>query len=153
MSDEEIEKMVKDAEANADADKKKLEAIEARNNADSIIHSTEKVSRNMDQNSPKKTKTKMKKSLESLKETFKDEKADIKILKEKTDTLIQDSMKLGEIMYKEAQEKAAKEESKKKDSDPKNKEKKTQRSKKKVLMLWMQTLKMSQIKKIRPNRR
>ena len=58
LSDDEIEKMVKDAEANADADKKKLEAIETRNNADSIIHSTEKVSRNMDQKSPKKTKKK-----------------------------------------------------------------------------------------------
>ena len=44
LSDDEIEKMVKDAEANADADKKKLEAIETRNNADSIIHSTEKES-------------------------------------------------------------------------------------------------------------
>ena len=40
--------MVKDAEANADADKE-LEAIEARNNADSIVHSTEKVLKNMDQ--------------------------------------------------------------------------------------------------------
>ena len=74
-----------DAEANADADKKKLEAIETRN-ADSIIHSTERVSRNMDQKSPKRQR-KNRKVLESLKETFKDEKADIKILKEKTDTL------------------------------------------------------------------
>ena len=125
LSDDEIEKMVKDAEANADADKKKLEAIEARNNADSIIHSTEKSLKEHGSKVPKEDKEKIEKSLESLKETFKDEKADIKILKEKTDTLIQDSMKLGEIMYKEAQEKAAKEESKKKDSDPKNKEKKT----------------------------
>ena len=129
MSDDEIEKMVKDAEANADADKKKLEAIETRNNADSIIHSTEKSLKEHGSKVPKEDKEKIEKSLESLKETFKDEKADIKILKEKTDTLIQDSMKLGEIMYKEAQEKAAKEESKKKDSDPKNKEKKTKSKK------------------------
>ena len=47
--------------------------------------------------------------METLKETLKDEKVDTKVLKEKTDSLIQDSMKLGEIMYKEAQEKAAKE--------------------------------------------
>ena len=40
-----ILKMVKDAEANADSDKKKLEAIEARNNVDSIVHSTEKSER------------------------------------------------------------------------------------------------------------
>ena len=129
LSDDEIEKMVKDAEANADADKKKLEAIETRNNADSIIHSTEKSLKEHGSKVPKEDKEKIEKSLESLKETFKDEKADIKILKEKTDTLIQDSMKLGEIMYKEAQEKAAKEESKKKDSDPKNKEKKTKSKK------------------------
>ena len=50
--------MVKDAEANADADKKKLEAIEARNNADSIVHSTEKVLKNMDLKYPKRIKKK-----------------------------------------------------------------------------------------------
>ena len=61
---------------------------------------------------PKEDKDKIEKSLNSLKECFKDEKADIKVLKEKTDDLIQDSMKLGEIMYKEAQEKAAKEQPK-----------------------------------------
>merc|ERR1712146_526628 len=86
LSDEEIEKMVKDAEANADSDKKKLEEIEARNNADSIVHSTEK--------SLKEHGTKIPK----------DEKADVSSLKEKTDSLVQNSMKLGEIMYKEAQE-------------------------------------------------
>jgi len=112
LSDEEIEKMVKDAEANADADKKKLETIEARNNADSIIHSTEKSLKEHGTKIPKEDKDKIEKSLNNLKEIFKDEKADIKILKEKTDTLIQDSMKLGEIMYKEAQEKAAKEQPK-----------------------------------------
>ena len=109
LSDEEIDKMVKDAEANADADKKKLETIEARNNADSIIHSTEKSLKEHGSKIPKEDKEKIEKSLETLKETLKDEKVDTKVLKEKTDSLIQDSMKLGEIMYKEAQEKAAKE--------------------------------------------
>ena len=109
LSDEEIEKMVKDAEANADADKKKIEAIEARNSADSIINSTEKSLKEHGSKIPKEDKDKIEKSLNNLKEIFKDEKADTKILKEKTDSLIQDSMKLGEIMYKEAQEKAAKE--------------------------------------------
>ncbi len=109
LSDEEIDKMVKDAEANADADKKKLEEIEARNNADSIIHSTEKSLKEHGSKIPKEDKEKIEKSLKTLQETFKDEKADLKVLKEQTDALIQDSMKLGEIMYKEAQEKAAKE--------------------------------------------
>jgi len=125
LSDEDIEKMVKDAEANADADKKKIEAIEARNNADSIITSTEKSLKEHGSKVPKDDKEKIEKSLEELKKVFKDEKTDIKVLKEKTDTLIQDSMKLGEIMYKEAQAKAEKEEktNKKQDSKPEGKPK------------------------------
>ncbi len=110
LSDEEIEKMVKDAEANADADKKKIELIEARNNADSIIQSTEKSLKEHGTKIPKEDKEKIEKSMDNLKEILKDEKAEAKSLKEKTDALIQDSMKLGEIMYKEAQEKAEKEE-------------------------------------------
>jgi molecular chaperone DnaK len=113
LSDDEIEKMVKDAEANADSDKKKLEEIEARNNADSIVHSTEKSLKEHGSKIPKEDKDKIEKSLEELKVTLKDEKAEVTALKEKTDALVQNSMKLGEIMYKEAQEKAEKE---KKDS-------------------------------------
>ncbi len=128
LSDDEIDKMVKDAEANADADKKKLETIEARNNADSIIHSTEKSLKEHGSKIPKEDKEKIEKSLETLKEVLKDEKVDTKILKEKTDSLIQDSMKLGEIMYKEAQEKAAKEskETTDKNQSSKSKDKKKQ---------------------------
>ncbi len=128
LSDAEIDKMVKDAEANADADKKKLETIEARNNADSIIHSTEKSLKEHGSKIPKEDKEKIEKSLEALKETLKDEKIDTKVLKEKTDLLIQDSMKLGEIMYKEAQEKAAKEskETADKNQSGKGKDKKKQ---------------------------
>ncbi len=128
LSDEEIDKMVKDAEANADADKKKLETIEARNNADSIIHSTEKSLKEHGSKIPKEDKGKIEKSLETLKETLKDEKVDTKVLKEKTDSLIQDSMKLGEIIYKEAQEKAAKEskETGEKNQSGKGKDKKKQ---------------------------
>ena len=126
LSDEEIEKMVKDAEANADADKKKIELIEARNNADSIILSTEKSLKEHGTKIPKEDKDKIEKSMESLKELLKDEKAESKSLKEKTDALIQDSMKLGEIMYKEAQDKAEKEKTKGKNSKTDNpKDKKT----------------------------
>lgn len=116
LSDEEIEKMVKDAEANADSDKKKLEEIEARNNADSIVHSTEKSLKDHGAKIPKEDKEKIEKSMEELKTALKDEKTEVSVLKEKTDALVQNSMKLGEIMYKEAQEKAEKE---KKDSDNK----------------------------------
>ena len=122
LSDEEIEKMVKDAEANADSDKKKLEEIEAKNNADSIIHSTEKSLKEHGSKIPKEDKDKIEKSLEELKSVLKDEKAEASVLKEKTDALVQNSMKLGEIMYKEAQEKAEKEKKElEKDSDPKGK--------------------------------
>ena len=118
--------MVKDAEANADADKKKIELIEARNNADSIILSTEKSLKEHGTKIPKEDKDKIEKSMESLKELLKDEKAESKSLKEKTDALIQDSMKLGEIMYKEAQDKAEKEKTKGKNSKTDNpKDKKT----------------------------
>ena len=109
LSDEEIEKMVKDAEANADADKQKIEGIEARNNADSIVASTEKNLKEHGSKLPKDDKSKIEKGIEELKKLLENEKTEPKILKEKTDTLVQDSMKLGEILYKEAQEKAAKE--------------------------------------------
>ena len=109
LSEDEIEKMVKDAEANAETDKKKIEGIEARNNADSIIHSTEKSLKDHGTKIPKEDKEKIEKSLEELKTVLKDEKAEVAVLKEKTDALVQNSMKLGEIMYKEAQEKAEKE--------------------------------------------
>ena len=121
LSDEDIEKMVKDAEANADSDKKKIEAIEARNNADSIVHSTEKSVKEHGSKIPKEDKEKIEKSLEALKEVLKDEKSETSVIKEKTDALIQDSMKLGEIIYKEAQEKAEKEKAEKEKSGAKAK--------------------------------
>ena len=138
LSEEDIEKMVKDAEANAESDKKKLEAIEARNNADSIIHSTEKSLKDHGDKVPKEDKVKIEKSLEELKNLLKDEKAETTALKEKTDALVQNSMKLGEIMYKEAQEKAEKEKkasegSGKEKGDPKaNKAKKAKKDEKVV---------------------
>ena len=132
LSDEDIEKMVKDAEANADSDKKKIEAIEARNNADSIVHSTEKSVKEHGSKIPKEDKEKIEKSLEALKEVLKDEKSETSVIKEKTDALIQDSMKLGEIIYKEAQEKAEKEKAEKEKSEAKGKtDKKANKSSKK----------------------
>ena len=70
----------------------------------------------------KEDKTNIEKALEELKNCLKDEKTDTKTLKEKTDALMQSSMKLGEILYKEAQEKAEKE---KKDASEKPKNNKT----------------------------
>ncbi len=130
LSEDEIEKMVKDAEANAETDKKKIEGIEARNNADSIIHSTEKSLKEHGSKIPKEDKEKIEKSLEELNNLLKDENAEVTALKEKTDALVQNSMKLGEIMYKEAQEKAEKEQKTSAKGKAKTAGEKTEKSKK-----------------------
>jgi molecular chaperone DnaK len=101
LSDEEIEKMVKDAEANKDADKKKRESVDVRNQADTLIHSTDK---NLKEHGSKISDAE-KKAIEDasneLKETLKSE--DIENIKKKTETLVQASMKLGEAIYKSQQ--------------------------------------------------
>ena len=130
LSDEEIEKMVKDAEANAEADKDKLEKIEVRNSADSMITSTEKNLKEHGTKIPKEDKEKIEKSLDDLKNVLKDEKSDNKLINDKTEALVQSSMKLGEILYKEAQEKAEKEKKTNKASNGKqNNSKKTKSTK------------------------
>jgi len=101
LSDEEIEKMVKDAEANKDADKKKRESVDVRNQADTLIHSTEK---NLKEHGSKISDAE-KKTIEdgtnTLKEALKSE--DIEDIKKKTESLVQASMKLGEAIYKSQQ--------------------------------------------------
>ncbi len=101
LSDEEIEKMVKDAEANKEADKKKRESVDVRNQADTLIHSTEK---NLKEHGAKISDAE-KKAIEdgssALKEALKGE--DIEDIKKKTETLVQSSMKLGEAIYKSQQ--------------------------------------------------
>jgi len=103
LSDEDIEKMVKDAEANKEADKKKRESVDVRNQADTLIHSTEK---NLKEHGSKVSEAD-KKSIEdgssALKEALKSE--NIEDIKKKTETLVQASMKLGEAIYKSQQDK------------------------------------------------
>ena len=101
LSDEEIEKMVKEAEANKEADKKKRESVDARNQADTLIHSTEK---NLKEHGAKVSDAE-KKAIEdastALKEALKGDNAED--IKKKTETLVQASMKLGEAIYKSQQ--------------------------------------------------
>jgi molecular chaperone DnaK len=103
LSDEEIEKMVKDAEANKDEDKKKRESVDARNQADTLIHSTEK---NLKEHGAKVSDAD-KKAIEdastALKEAIKG--TDLEDIKKKTETLVQASMKLGEAIYKSQEKK------------------------------------------------
>ena len=103
LSDEEIEKMVKDAEANKDEDKKKRETVDLRNQADTLIHSTEK---NLKEHGAKISDAE-KKAIEDassdLKEALKGtENEDIK---KKNEILVQASMKLGEAIYKSQEKK------------------------------------------------
>jgi molecular chaperone DnaK len=104
LSDEEIEKMVKDAEANKDEDKKKRESVDVRNQADTLIHSTEK---NLKEHGAKVSDAD-KKAIEdassALKEAIKG--TDIEDIKKKTETLVQASMKLGEAIYKSQEKKS-----------------------------------------------
>jgi molecular chaperone DnaK len=101
LSDEEIEKMVKEAEANKEADKKKRESVDARNQADTLIHSTEK---NIKEHGAKVSDAE-KKAIEdastALKEALKGD--NVEDIKKKTETLVQASMKLGEAIYKSQQ--------------------------------------------------
>jgi len=103
LSDEEIEKMVKDAEANKDEDKKKRESVDARNQADTLIHSTEK---NLKEHGAKVSEAD-KKAIEDASSTLKEaiKGTDIEDIKKKTETLVQASMKLGEAIYKSQEKK------------------------------------------------
>lgn len=101
LSDDDIEKMVKDAESHAEEDKKRKELIDVKNQADSMLHSTEKsLSENGDKISEEE-KTAIENDIKTLKESLESEDHDV--IKEKLDALMQSSMKLGEAMYKASQ--------------------------------------------------
>jgi len=105
LSDADIQKMVKEAESHAADDKKRRELVEAKNQADALIHSTEKaMGEHGDKVSPDE-KTAIEAALASLKDAVTGE--DSEAIKEKTNTLAQASMKLGEAMYKAQQAEGA----------------------------------------------
>ena len=104
LSDADIEKMVKDAEANAEADKKKKEVVEAKNQAEALVHSTEKTLKEHGDKISAAEKEAIEKEINALKTAL--EADDLAVIKEKTESLMQASMKLGEAMYK-AQAEAA----------------------------------------------
>ena len=101
LSDEEIEKMVKDAEANKEADKKKRESVDVRNQADTLIHSTDKNLKEHGSKVSEADKKAIEDASSQLKEALKGENTDD--IKKKTETLVQASMKLGEAIYKSQQ--------------------------------------------------
>ena len=121
LSEEEIGQMVKDAESNKEADKKKREAVDARNQADTLLHSTEKNLKDHGAKVSDADKKAIEDASANLRNALKG--TDAEEIKKKTQDLVQASMKLGEAIYKSQQSakpadapKDAKEEGKKDDN-------------------------------------
>lgn len=97
LSDADIEKMVKEAEANAEGDKKRREFVEAKNQADGLAHSTEKSLKEFGDKVSEEDRKAIEDALADLKEALNGE--DAEVIEEKSNALAQASMKLGEAMY------------------------------------------------------
>ena len=102
LSDADIEKMVKDAEANADTDKKKRELIEAKNQAESTIHQTEKSLKDLGDQVASADRKAAEDAIGELRSAM--DKEDKAAIEAKTTALMQASMKIGEQAYRKAQE-------------------------------------------------
>jgi molecular chaperone DnaK len=105
LSDDDIDNMVKDAEANADADKQARELVEAKNGAEAMVHQTEKQLEEFGDKVPAEDKDAIETALTELKEVKDGE--DLEALQQKTQALVQATMKLGEAMYAAQQTEAA----------------------------------------------
>lgn len=105
LKDEDIEKMVKEAEQHAAEDKKVKEAIEARNHADALIHETEKLLKENGDKIGSSEKESIEKAVQELKDVL--DSNDAEKIKDKTNALTQASLKLGEAMYKQSADAAA----------------------------------------------
>jgi molecular chaperone DnaK len=102
LSEADIQKMVKDAEANAAEDKKRREAVDAKNHADALVHSTEKALAEHGSKVAESERRAIEDAVSDLKEALKGD--DAEAIKAKTNALAQASMKLGEAMYKQQAE-------------------------------------------------
>ncbi|MCI6343699.1 MAG: molecular chaperone DnaK [Campylobacter sp.] len=119
LSEEEINKMVNDAEAHKEEDKKRKEAVEARNAADSLAHQTEKSLAELGEKIASEDRAKIEGALNDLKDVLKDESASKEQIDIKVKALNDASHKLAEAMYKQQNEgaKSGAENKKKKDDD------------------------------------
>jgi molecular chaperone DnaK len=97
LDEKEIERMVREAEENAEEDKKRKEQIEARNHADSLIYSTEKSLTEFGDKVGASERSSIEQAVSELREVLDGD--DVEAIKAKTDALAQASMKLGEAMY------------------------------------------------------
>lgn len=101
LSEEEINKMMKDAEAHAEEDRRLRQLVEARNNAENLIYSTEKSLKEMGDKVDASTKSNIESAIADLKKAIEGE--DTNEIKAKTDALLQASHKLAEAVYQQAQ--------------------------------------------------
>ena len=104
LSDDDIDRMVKEAEENAEADKQKKESVEAKNHAESLVHSTEKSLAEHSDKVDDETKSAIEGAIAELKEAL--EGDDAEAIKAKTQALTETAMKLGEAIYKAQMEEA-----------------------------------------------
>merc|ERR1712137_1173709 len=102
LSEEDIESMVRDAEANAEADAKRRQTIEAKNEIDALIYSTEKSLTDNADKLDAETKTEVEKAIAEAKEVKYGD--DLDALNSKKEALSQASMKIGQAMYNQQQE-------------------------------------------------
>ena len=100
LSEDEINNMVKDAELHKEDDKKRKEAVEARNSADALVHQTEKSMNELGEKVPAEDRSNIEAALNDLKETLKDENASKEQIDAKVQALSAASHKLAEAMYK-----------------------------------------------------
>jgi len=105
LSDADIQKMVKEAEANADADKKRREQVEARNQTEAMVHQVEKTLKESGDKVPADSKTEAEAAVAAAKTAL--EGQDAEALKQANDRLTQVAMKMGEAMYKAQSEATA----------------------------------------------
>jgi molecular chaperone DnaK len=105
LSDGDIDRMVQEAEQHADDDKQKRDSVEARNNADGLVHTCEKNVAEYGDKVSEEDKVAIETGIKELREAM--EGDDVEAITAKTEALTQASMKLGEAMYKASQEEEA----------------------------------------------
>ncbi|MEA3248550.1 MAG: molecular chaperone DnaK [Nanoarchaeota archaeon] len=117
LDKDEIEKMVKEAEKFKEEDAKKKEKIEVKNNAESLVYSTEKMLKEYKEKVDKETTEKIEKELKELKELIKED--DVEKIKNKLEEVQKISQEVGTKMYQQAAQEQASNKDEKKDSDEK----------------------------------
>ena len=129
LSDEEVEKMRKEAEANKEADEKKKEEVEVRNDAESLVFQTEKTIKDLGDKIDDDEKEEVEDEIKELKEAL--EKDDIDEIKEKKESLQEKAMKLATKVYEEAAKNRQAEETDEKEEDEDEEDNKKDKKKKK----------------------